>query len=193
MTLMQRLIEKQKADAERREARLQKRRGYAKEGRERARRLAESGLEDLPLLVAASIEQMPVTPRSPPASEHPQPTASSEELVTRLKAIKERIFRLHSLYAVSLSIDCALEANRFLAIFQDIAAELRAKDPQALDTIVAGHEAILNSPPIPVKQTIPLETQRLCELRWELSQTPVQRPPTPTRPNVPDGLDWLVG
>jgi hypothetical protein len=50
-TLMQRLKAKQKADAERQEARLEKRRGYAQAGRERerARRVAESGLDDLPL------------------------------------------------------------------------------------------------------------------------------------------------
>ena len=194
MTLMQALLAKQKLDRHKAEARLEKRRGYAKAGRERerARRLAESGLDDLPDVVALALEQTPTTAPKP-ATTPPSQDSNPAELVARLEAIKERIFRLHSVYAVSLSIDCAIEANQFLAIFQEIAAQLKSRDPQALEKVVSGHEAILLSPPIPVKQTIPLETQRLVELRWELSQAAVQRPPTPTRPNVPDGLDWLVG
>lgn len=188
MTLLQRLIAKQKADAERREARLEKRREAARVARERAQ---QSGLDDLPPEVAAALEELPAAQPEPapvPVQHDPTP----EELVGRLEAIKERLFRLHAVFAVSLSQDCAIEANRYLALFQDLAAELKKKDPQALDQIVAGHEAILNSPPIHMKQTIPLETQRWCEIRWEAQQSPIRRTPKRLPENVPDGLGWML-
>jgi hypothetical protein len=187
---MQALLKKQKADREKAARRLELRRGYAQAGRERdrARRLAESGLDDLPDSIAAAIEELPATPE--PQPEPVQPDASVEDLVARLVAIKERIFRLRALFAVSLSADCAIEADKYLAIFQGLAAELRSKDPQALDKIVVGHEAMLSSPPIHVRQAIPIETQRLVELRWEVMQSPARR--APKRPTTGDGLDWLV-
>jgi hypothetical protein len=114
-----------------------------------------------------------------------------EELVAKLEAIKERVFRLHAVFAHSLSFDAAVEANRYLVLFQGLAVELVKKDASALEIIVRGHESLLLSPPVPVRQTIPLELQRSCELRWEVNHSPVRRPPT--RPSVSDGLDWLVG
>ncbi|MGA7869799.1 MAG: hypothetical protein WCA22_02770 [Candidatus Binatus sp.] len=188
MTLLQRLIAKQKADAERREARLEQRREYARLARERAQ---QSGLDDLPPEVAVALEELP-TAQPEPAPVPVQHDPTPEELVSRLEAIKDRLFRLHAVFAVSLSHDCAMEANRYLEIFQELASELKKKDPQALERIVAGHEAMLNSPPIQMKQTIPLDTQRWCEIRWEASQSPIRHAPKRPADNVPDGLGWML-
>jgi hypothetical protein len=117
-------------------------------------------MEELP---AAQPELTPVPVR---------PDATSAELVVRLEAIKERIFRLRALFAVSLAHDCAIQAQH----------------PEAHAQIVAGHEALLLSPPIQIRQTIPLDTQRLCELRWEVSQAPIRRIPKRPAENIPDGL-----
>jgi hypothetical protein len=178
-------------DERKRQARLEKRRGYDKAGRERralARALAEGGLQDLPALVAAAVEQAP----APATPEPPKPVdATVPELVVRLEAIKDRIFRLRAVFAVSLSWDCVIEANKYLTIFQDLAAELKLKDEKAFDQIVSGHEATLLSPILPDRRTVPIEVQRAVELRWEVSQAPARRAPTP--PAVPDGLGWLVG
>src|ERR1700681_4291640 len=121
MALLRKLQAKQKADLEeaekKREARLEKRRQYAKAARDRG--LAQNdGLSDLPLLIATAIEELPATEPEPVPV---QPDASSDELVARLPAIKERIFSLHAVFAVSLSHDAAMEANRFLVLFQDLA------------------------------------------------------------------------
>jgi hypothetical protein len=184
-SLMQRL--KQQADKAKAEARLEKRRGYARAARDRALQAA-NGLADLPVEIAVAIEELPAAPEA--ALEPPKPDASVEELVARLEAIRERIFRLHAVFAVSLSQETAIEANRFVALFQDLAAELRVKQPDALDKIVAGHEAILTSPPVRVRQQIPVATQQWVEMRWEALQSPARRPPKP--PMVPDGLDAWV-
>lgn len=192
MTLMERLKRKQKADEARREARLEKRRGYARADRlrERAARLAESGLDDLPDEIAISIEDALET-RAPEGTK-PADAAPVENLVARLASIKERILRLHAVFAVSLSFDAAIEANRFLAVFQDLAQQLQTKDAAAYDNLVRGHESLLLSPPIPVRQTVPLDTQRMCELRWEVSRSPVRHVPMRPTEGVPDGLGWML-
>ena len=95
------------------------------------------------------------------------------------------------MFAVSLSYDCALEANRYLALFQSLAEQLKAKNVSEFDALTHGHESLLLSPPIQVKQSIPLSTQNLVETRWLAMTQPSQRPPK--RPSVPDGLDWMVG
>jgi hypothetical protein len=192
MALLRKLLAKQKADTEeaerKKEERLEKRRGYARAARDRE--LArQNGLSDLPPLVAVAIEEALKTPAPEPASE-PKPHASSEELVSRLEAIKDRIFRLRAVYAVSLSVDAAMEANRYLVLFQELAQSLKAKDAEAYDNLVRGHESMLLSPPVPVRQSIPHDTQQLVELRWEAMRTPARRAPKP--PAVSDGLDWLV-
>ena len=147
------------------------------------------GLNDLPLEIAVAIEL------NSPQPEATEPAVAQDDdvpgLVSRLTAIRERIWRLQAMFAVSLSLDCAMEANRYLTLFQDIAHKLGEKDPAALEALTRGHESLLLSPPIAVKQSIPLETQRLCEMRWEAMTQPSQRPPK--RPTVPDGLDWMVG
>jgi hypothetical protein len=124
MALMQKLLAKQKADAARREARLEKRRAYAKAARERELAL-QNGLNDLPDSIALAIEELPATPEPEPPPV--QPAASAEELVARLEAIKDRIFRLHAVFAVSLSQDAAMEANRYLILFQDLASNFRRR------------------------------------------------------------------
>jgi CheY-like chemotaxis protein len=160
-SLMQRIRLKQQADKAKAEARLEKRRGYARAARDRALQAA-NGLDDLPAEIAVAIEELPAVPE--PAPEPPKPCASVEELVARLEAIKDRIFGLHAVFAVSLSQETAIEANRYVALFQDLAAELRVKQPEALEKIVAGHEAILASPPVRVRQQIPVATQQWVEM-----------------------------
>jgi hypothetical protein len=178
-------------DERKRQARLEKRRGYDKAGRERralARALAEGGLQDLPALVAAAVEQAP----APATPEPPKPVdATVEELIARLVAIRERIFRLRASFAVTLSSDNAMEANRYLALFQTIAQQLEEMDADALANITRGFESLLLSPPFSTqKATIPIETQRIAELRWEVSHSPAQREPTP--PAISDGLSWML-
>lgn len=189
MALLRKLLAKQKADREevgrKRDALLEKRRGYAKAARDRE--LArQNGLSDLPPLVAVAIEEVLKTPAPEPAPE-PKPHASSEKLVSRLEAIKDRIFRLRAVYAVHLSVDAAMEANRYLVLFQELAQSLNAKDAKAYDRprINASLSACA-SPAIHPAQ----DTQRLVELRWEAMRTPARREPKP--PAVCDGLDWLV-
>jgi hypothetical protein len=182
------------ADERKRQRRLALRRGYDKAGRERrarAKALAESGLQDLPLETQVTIQTLEAQSPAPEPEGPKIADATVGEMVERLIAIRERIFRLSALFAVSLSSDCAMEANRYLSLFQTIAAQLEAKDANALATLTRGFESLLMSPPFPTRRTIPLDTQELVELRWEAMQSPAQRAPTP--PTVSDGLDWMVG
>src|SRR5579871_4190378 len=152
------------ADERARQRRLEMRRGYDKAGRERrtrAKAIADGGIQELPLETQVSMQileaQSPATvPEAPKI-----PDATVEEMVERLIAIRERIFRLSALFAVSLSSDCAMEANRYLELFQDLAEQLEAKDANALATVTSGFESMLMSPPFPTRKTIPLDTQRL--------------------------------
>jgi len=95
------------------------------------------------------------------------------------------------MFAVSLSADCALEANRYLQIFQELAEQLKAKDPSKLEDLVRNHESLLLAPALPIKQSIPLSTQRLVELRWEAMTQPTQRAPKRPADEMRDGLDCL--
>ena len=189
MTLLQKLYAKQKADRLKAQIRLEKRRGYARAGRERARAraLAEGGLQDLPIET-----QVAIGAAETPAVAAEPADASVEDLVTRLTAIRERIWRLQSVFAVSLSQETAIEANKYLVLFQALAEQLKAKAPAELGRLVSGHESLLLSPPVPVKQTIPLDVQRFCEIRWEASQSPMRRPPKRDADNVGDGLGWML-
>ena len=180
---------KLKADEEKAARRREMRRGYSRAARER-KRAAASGLDDLPSDVAVAIEESLALPASTP--EPPTPAdVTVEELAAKLEAIKERVFRLHAVFANTLSFDAAIEANGYLVLFQKLAVELERKDASALENIVRGHESLLLSPPVPVRRAIPLELQRSCELRWEVSHSPNRRAPKP--PTISDGLDWLVG
>ena len=188
-SFLRQLAARQRAEAKRKAERLAKRRA-ARIARKVAR-IADTqadGLDDLPLEVALAIEENSEQPvKTEPALECDD---SVENLVSRLTAIRERIWRLQAMFAVSLSHDSAVEANRYLQLFQTLAAQLKVKDPTALDNLVRGHESLLLAPALPIKQTIPIDTQRLCELRWEVSQAPtVQRA---QRASTGDGLDWMV-
>jgi hypothetical protein len=187
MTIMQRLRAKQKADAEQ----AAKRRA-AQIARKVAREQPQAnGLDDLPLEVAVAIELSPEQPVKPDPAPIPADD-SVPGLVARLTAIREKIWCLQAMFAVSLSHDCAMDANRYLTLFQDIAQKLRDKDPAALEAITHGHESLLLSPPIAVKQSIPLATQTLVETRWLAMTQPMQRPPKRHVASVPDGLDWML-
>jgi hypothetical protein len=191
MALLRKLIAKQKADAARAAEQATKRRA-ARIARKVARVSEESqnGLDDLPLEVAVAMEENPAQPGKPePAAVGDDSVAT---LVARLEAIRERIWRLQAVFAVSLSQDVALEVDRFLVLFQSLAQQLKTKDASALDNLVRGHEALLLSPPVRTKPTVGLDTQRLCELRWEVNQTPMPRAPKRTAHHVPDGLGWML-
>jgi hypothetical protein len=185
---------KLKAEEEKSQARLERRRGYDRAGRERRKKaIAESGLDDLPSDVAVAIEETLAAQESTPRPVLPTPPdATVDELVGRLEAIKDRIFRLQAVFAVSLSLDCAVEADRYLTIFQELAAELEKRDASALENVLRGHEAILLASPVHVRQRIPIELQRLCELRWEVNSSPGRPVPKRDSDSMPDGLGWML-
>lgn len=185
MSLLQQFRAKQKREAEEK-ARRRAKRIARKVAREQSQ---ASGLDDLPLEIAVAMEENPAPEPASSAAPAPVSDDSVENLVSRLNAIRERIWRLQSVFAVSLSQETAIEANRFLQLFQTLAEQLREKDPAALARLTDGHESLLLSPAMPVKPTIPLDTQHLCELRWQAMTQPTRRPPK--RPAVPDGLDWM--
>jgi len=190
MTIMQRLRAKQKADAAR-AAELAEKRRAARTAKKVARAAAkDDGLNDLPLSVAVAIELNPAQPVKPEPSAPVLADDSVPGLVARLTAIREAIWQHQALFATTLSHDCLMQANQLLVLFQDLAEQLKAKDADKLADLVRDHEALLLSPPIPVKQSIPLSTQRLVEMRWEAMTQPTHRAPKP--PAVSDGLDWLL-
>ena len=115
-----------------------------------------------------------------------------ENLMDRLTAIRERIWRLQALFAVTLSQECAVDADRYLKLFQTLAEQLKEKDSAAFERLVSGHESLLLSPPVNVKATIPEETQRWCEIKWEISQAPRRHTPKRDVGSVPDGLGWML-
>jgi hypothetical protein len=149
----------------------------------------QNGLDDLPIEVAVMIELRAQTPEQSKSSPCDEPV---ESLAARLEAIRERIWRLQALFAVSLSHDCAIEANQYLNTFQALANRLKEKDASAFDDLVRGHESLLLSPSITVKQTIPIAMQRLHELRWEVNRSASQRPASRESASVPDGLGWML-
>jgi hypothetical protein len=192
MSSLRRLAAKQKADAAH-AAEQAARRKATRIARKFAREQEHAnGPDDLPLEVAVAIElnsAQPVEPEAEPASTADD---SVPRLVSRLTAIREKIWRLQAMFAVSLSPDCLLDANKYLSLFQSIAEQLKAKDASALDAITCGHESLLLSPPIVLKQTIPLATQRLVEIRWEAMTQPMQRAPKRDVAAIPDGLGWML-
>lgn len=117
---------------------------------------------------------------------------SIEELVKRLTAIRERIWRLQAMFAVTLSHDCAMQANSYLQLFQILAEQLKAKEPDLVADLVRGHESLLLSPPVPVKETIPIDVQRWCELRWEASLSRDRSTEKRAAEQPKDGLGWML-
>jgi hypothetical protein len=108
-----------------------------------------------------------------------------------LTAIRERVFRLRALFAVTLSHDVALEADQYLRLFQRLGRELQARDKDKFDSLVTGFESLLLSPPVAVRPTVPLAIQRLIEMRWEAMTSPA--PPPPRRPDtIGDGMSQFI-
>lgn len=191
MSLLTQLKTKRKREAEeaakRRAARIAKRVARAAEESQ-----AESGLDDLPLEIAVAMEENPAPEPASSAAPALVSDDSVDGLVARLTAIRERIWRLQSVFAVSLSQETAVEANSYLQLFQTLAEQLKQKDPIAFSSLVSGHKSLLLSPPITVRQKIPLETQRLVEMRWQAATQPTPRAPKHPPGYVPDGLQDFV-
>src|SRR5437899_2488862 len=153
MALMRKLLAKQKADKEnallKREILMEKRRGYAKAGQERARlrKLTESGLSDLPTSIAVAIEETLENPKPTPEPAKVVDTATAAELTARLTVIRERLFWLQAVWATTLSPDVYHEADKYRELFRDLGDQLSAIDPAALDRLIVGHEALLLAEP----------------------------------------------
>lgn len=189
--LYHQLLRKQRAEREAKKAKERLARLRVQQGKEPTPEPEEasSGLDDLPDEIALVLAATPIT--APPAPETPkreaEPPDSVENLVQRMTAIRERIWRLRALFATTLSQDCAIEANRFLQLFQDLAAQLKTKAPEQLEELVRGHESLLQSPPVLVKPTISIQTQHWCEIRAEAQRS--RAPRTETRHDqIHDGL-----
>ena len=110
-------------------------------------------------------------------------------LVERLTAIRERLFRLQAMWAVTLSPDVALEADGFRKLFHDLASQVQ--DRREVDALIAGHESLLLCEPTP-KPTVPMSAQRWFELAGEVRSE--RRRPEAPKPQgyVPDGLQPFV-
>jgi hypothetical protein len=148
-----------------------------------------SGIHDLPVEVAVVVEENLAQSLAELKAIPSESTATVAELVERLTAIRERIWRLRSVYAVTLSQDTAVEANQYVDLFQSLAAELRVRDADALEALTRGHESTLLSPPVTVRPTIPLATQMWCEMKW-LAQ---RQPEEPGRNIGPDTIHDGMG
>ena len=144
---------------------------------------------NLPLDVAVAIEENKATVAAQPDAT---PEDSPDSLVARLTEIRDRLFWLQAVWANTLSPDVAREADRYRELFRELAEQLRKLDPDAIDRLIAGHEALLLCDPSPPKPTIPRDAQRwfdlTCELRGERRQAPMPKPVG----YVPDGLQSLL-
>ena len=98
---------------------------------------------------------------------------------------------LAAYWATTLSPDTAYEADGYRKLFHDLAAELRKVDPDAVEALIAGHEALLLAEPM-IKPSIPLATQQLFELACEARREPRVPPQQPAQSYVPDGLERFV-
>ena len=116
--------------------------------------------------------------------------SSAQDLIVRLTAIRERLFRLQAVWATSLSPDVALEADRFRQLFHDLASQLQ--DRREVDALIAGHEALLLCDPSPPKPSVPLAAQRWFELIGEVRSGHSPTPQPKPAGYVPDGLQNFV-
>lgn len=116
--------------------------------------------------------------------------SSPQNVIARLIAIRERLFRLQAVWTTSLSPDVALEADRFRQLFHDLASQIQ--DRREVDALIAGHEALLLCEPTPPKPTVPMAAQRWFELAGEIRSE--RSRPEPPKPEgyVPDGLQPFV-
>ena len=156
--------------------------------RERALR---SGLDDLPIEVAVVIEEN-ATQRSVASQTSEQCDASVEDLVSRLTAIRERLFWLQAVWATTLSHDVYQEADRYRQLFHDLGEQLKAKAPDELDRLISGHEALLLAEPISHKPTLSLANQRWFELAAEIRNPPAGGHSTQPDGYVADGLQTFL-
>jgi hypothetical protein len=192
MTLMQNLLAQQKADKDKAARRLELRRGYARASRERerARHVAESGLDDLPVEVAVAIEEALETPTPEPAKV--ADVATVEELVNRLTSIRERLFWLQAVWASTLSPDVYQGAERYRSLFQQLNGQLKQQDPAEADRLVAGHEAPLLSEPAAPRPRLSLATQHWFELAGEVRSARVVRAAPNPDEYVSNGLQSFL-
>src|ERR1700675_5028135 len=100
MALLNRLRDTQRREVEERARRLEARR-LARIAKKVARDAAKAdGLADLPLDGALAIESNPAPAKPEPASAATTADDSVQSLVSRLTAIRERIWRLRAMFAV---------------------------------------------------------------------------------------------
>jgi hypothetical protein len=160
--------------------------------RREARPSQENGLDDLPIEVAVVIDENTARKTTLVSQPEKQGDASVHDLVSRLTAIRERLFWLQAVWATTLSHDVYQEADRYRQLFHDLGEELRAKAPDELDRLVVGHEALLLAEPISQKPTLPLASQRMFELAGELRSTPSAKPRPRPDGYVADGLQSFL-
>ena len=156
------------------------------------RRAQQNGLDDLPGEIAFVIEENAARKTAPVSQPAKADDASAEDLVARLTAIRERLFWLQAVWATTLSHDVYQEADRYRQLFHDLGEELRAKAPDELDDLIAGHEALLLAEPISQKPTLSLATQRWFELAAEIRNIPSGRHAIQTDGYVADGLQSFL-
>jgi hypothetical protein len=163
-----------------------------KTARREMRRAQQNGLDDLPGEIALVIEENAARKAAPVSQPAKADDASAEDLVARLTAIRERLFWLQAVWATTLSHDVYQEADRYRQLFHDLGEELRAKAPDELDDLIAGHEALLLAEPISQKPTLPLASQRMFELAGELQSTQTAKPQPRPAGYVADGLQSFL-
>lgn len=140
------------------------------------RKRSKSGLDDLPCEVAAAIEAHEAAPKNGKPADTAPELDSTGDLIERLTKIRERLFWLAAVYAVTLSRDVDSELDKYRRIFLELGAGLKTKDPDAFAGLTAGYESLLFAKPIASKPSIPLELQRRCELLSELQTRPKPEP-----------------
>jgi hypothetical protein len=150
---------------------------------------ASSNPNDLPLEVALAIEETPVTP-TPHKDEAPPDSAAN--LVDRLGRIRERLFHLQAVWATTLSPDVAREADRYRELFRELCDQLRKDDPDEVERLIVGHEALLLAEPSPPKPTVTVEMQRWIELAAEVRSQRRKPPKAMPTGYVCDGLQSFV-
>jgi hypothetical protein len=152
----------------------------------------QNGLDDLPVEVAVVIEENSARKAAPVSQPAKPGDASLEDLVARLTAIRERLFWLQAIWATTLSHDVYQEADRYGQLFHDLGEQLKAKTPDELDRLIAGHEALLLAEPISQKPTLSLATQRWFELAAEIRDAPAGRHSIQLDGYVADGLQSFL-
>ncbi len=110
----------------------------------------------------------------------------------RLTQIRERLFWLQAVWSNTLSPDVAREADKYRELFHELAAHLNEHDPDAVDKLIRGHEALLLADPFPSKPTLPVAAQQWFELAGEVRNERSQLPKPKPDGYVADGLQRFV-